>query len=175
MFSDFAIRPACFASPVLFALGELNAWSGQGQAAQLPLPVPVWDALRSFKSLQAKEKLALGPVYLDSGYVLVDEMGEARNIKQLRRRAYRIMSLLGLRQVRLYDARAYCFTYLANMGVPDHLLARWAGHTDVLTTKRWYVKPGVEDLRGAAAVWGGLHGSGDDIPRGRERLCDMRA
>ncbi|MFF5279576.1 tyrosine-type recombinase/integrase [Streptomyces sp. NPDC000133] len=137
---------------------------------ELPLPVPVWDALRSFKSLQAKEKLALGPDYIDSGYVLVDEVGEVRNIKQLRRRAYRIMALLGLRQVRLYDARASCFTYLANMGVPDHLLARWAGHTNVLTTKRWYVKPGVEDLRGAATVWGGLHGSGDDIPRGRERL-----
>jgi hypothetical protein len=87
-----------------------------------------------------------------------------------RRRAYRIMALLGLRRMRLYDARASCFTYLANMGVPDHLLARWAGHANVRTTKQWYVKPDVEDLRGAAAVWGGLHGSGDDIPRGRERL-----
>ncbi|MDQ0987956.1 tyrosine recombinase XerC [Streptomyces sp. V2I9] len=127
---------------------------------ELPLPAPVWGALRSFKSLQATEELALGPDYRDSGYVLVDEVGEVRNIKQLRRRAYRIMALLGLRRVRLYDARATCFTYLANMGVPDHLLARWAGHTNVRTTKKWYVKPGVEDLRGAATVWGGLHGSG---------------
>jgi hypothetical protein len=30
---------------------------------------------------------------------------------------------------------------------------------NVRTTKRWYVKPGVEDLRGVATVWGGLHGS----------------
>lgn len=63
--------------------------------------------------------------------------------------------------MRLYDARASCFTYLANKGVPDHLLARWAGHTNVKTTKNWYVKPGVGDLRGAATVWGGLHGSGE--------------
>lgn len=95
-------------------------------------------------------------------------MGGGRNIKQLRRQAYRIMALPGLRQVCLYDARESCFTCLANMAAPDHLLARWAGHTIVLTTKRGYVKPGVEDLRGAAAVWGGPHGSGDDIPRGRE-------
>lgn len=127
---------------------------------ELPLPAPVWDALRSFKYLQATEKLALGPDYRGSGYVLVDEAGEVRNIKQLRRRAYRIMALLGLRRVRLYDARATCFTYFANMGVPDYLLARWAGHTNVRTTKKWHVKPGVEDLRGAATVWGGLHGSG---------------
>ncbi|MER6022804.1 hypothetical protein [Streptomyces anulatus] len=56
----------------------------------------------------------------------------------------------GLRRVRLYDARASCFTYPANKGVPHHLPARWAGHTDVRTTKRWSVKPDVEDLRSAA-------------------------
>lgn len=127
----------------------------------LPLPALVWSALRSLKALQAKEKLALGSAYADSGYVLVDESGEPRNIKQLRRRTYRIMELLGLRRVRLYDARASCLTYLANNGVPDHILARWAGHTNVKTTKKWYVKPSVEDLRGAATVWDGLSGSGD--------------
>ncbi|MEU9603242.1 hypothetical protein [Streptomyces sp. NPDC048057] len=45
--------------------------------------------------------------------------------------------------------------------MPDHLLARWAGHTNVKATKKWYVEPGVEDLRGAVTVWGGLHGSGE--------------
>ncbi|MFF3581267.1 site-specific integrase [Streptomyces mirabilis] len=57
---------------------------------------------------------------------------------------------------RLYDARASCLTYLANSGVPDHILARWAGHANVKTTKTWYVKPDVEDLRPAAEAWGGL-------------------
>lgn len=61
-----------------------------------------------------------------------------------------------MRRVRLYDPLASCFTYLANKGVPDHLLARWTGHTDVRTTKGWYVKPDVEDLRPAAATWGEL-------------------
>lgn len=126
----------------------------------LPLPGPVWSALKSYKALQAKEKLSLGEAYTDSGYVVVDELGEARNIKQLRRRTYRLMEILGLRQVRLYDARASCMTYLANNGVADHILARWAGHTNVKTTKRWYVKPDVEDLRSAATTWDGLHGSG---------------
>lgn len=93
-----------------------------------------------------------------SGYVLAHEAGDAFTIKQLRRRAYRLMELLGLRRVRLYDARSSCFTFLANNGVPDHILARWAGHTNVKTTKKWYVKPDVEDLRGAATTWDGLHG-----------------
>lgn len=93
-----------------------------------------------------------------SGYVLVHEAGDAFTIKQLRRRAYRLMELLGLRRVRLYDARSSCFTFLADNGVPGHILARWAGHTNVKRTKRWYVKPDVEDLRGAATTWDGLQG-----------------
>jgi integrase len=128
---------------------------------ELPVPSSVLSALRAFKALQAKEKLALGSAYADSGYVLVDESGEPRNIKHLRRRTYRLMDLLGLRRVRLYDARSSCLTYLANSGVPDHILARWAGHTNVKTTKKWYVKPSVEDLRGAASTWDGLHGPDD--------------
>lgn len=63
-----------------------------------------------------------------------------------------------MRRVRLYDARSSCLTYLANNDVPDHILARRAGHTNVKTTKKWYVKPDVEDLRGAATASDGLHG-----------------
>ncbi|MFJ3715347.1 tyrosine-type recombinase/integrase [Streptomyces sp. NPDC090057] len=115
--------------------------------ADLPLPAPVLAALKSFRALQAKEKLVLGEAYSDSGYVVVHETGEAFTIKQLRRRAYRLMEILELRRVRLYDARSSCLTYLANKGVPDHILARWAGHTNVKTTKKWYVKPDVDQRR----------------------------
>ncbi|MFD3563390.1 tyrosine-type recombinase/integrase [Streptomyces sp. NPDC058686] len=125
---------------------------------ELPLPALVLGALKAFWARQAEERLALGEAYMMSGYVLVHETGDAFTIKQLRRRAYRLMELLGLRRVRLYDARASCFTFLANNGVPDHILARWAGHTNIKTTKRWYVKPDVEDLREAATTWDGLHG-----------------
>ncbi|MYU51312.1 tyrosine-type recombinase/integrase [Streptomyces sp. SID7805] len=123
----------------------------------LPLPAPVLAALKAFRALQTEEKLALGEAYVASGHVLVHEAGDAFTVKQLRRRAYRLMELLGLRRVRLYDARSSCFTFLADNGVPDRILARWAGHTKVKTTKRWYVKPDVTDLRGATTTWDGLH------------------
>ncbi|MFF1280701.1 tyrosine-type recombinase/integrase [Streptomyces sp. NPDC058299] len=89
---------------------------------------------------------------------LADELGAALNGRQLRVRAYKIMDENGLRRVRLYDARASCLTYLADNGVPDHLLAMWAGHTNVKTTRKWYVKPDVVDLLPAAEAWGGLAG-----------------
>ncbi|MFJ2007061.1 tyrosine-type recombinase/integrase [Streptomyces chartreusis] len=122
----------------------------------LPMPALLNEALRKFRARQAAEKLALGADYVDRGYVTVNETGEVLKVRHLRVEAYRLMALLGLRRVRLYDARAWCLTYLANNGVPDHILARWAGHANVKTTKKWYVKPGVEDLRGAADTWDGL-------------------
>ncbi|MEV8019815.1 tyrosine-type recombinase/integrase [Streptomyces sp. NPDC086554] len=136
---------------------ERDAKSLAGERG-LPLPALVREALRNFKATQAAEELAAGQAYEGSGYVLVDELGAPLNVRQLRERAYDVMADNALRRVRLYDARASCFTYLANHGVPDHLLARWAGHTDVRTTKRWYVKPDVEDLRPAADTWSGLTG-----------------
>ncbi|MEU3894841.1 tyrosine-type recombinase/integrase [Streptomyces sp. NPDC045251] len=125
---------------------------------KLPLPAPVAAALTAFRDAQADEKTTAGQGYEDSGYVLVDARGRALNGRQLRERAYKVMDRSGLHRVRLYDARASCLTYLANHRVPDHLLARWAGHADARTTKRWYVKPDVEDLRPAAETWGGLAG-----------------
>lgn len=83
-----------------------------------PLPAPVLDARKTFQALQAEERLALGEAYVVSGYVVVHETGVAFTIKQLRRRAYRLMQLLGLRRVRLSLAHAACFTYLANRGGP---------------------------------------------------------
>ncbi|MFJ8464029.1 site-specific integrase [Streptomyces swartbergensis] len=124
----------------------------------LPLPGLVREALKTFRATQAAERLAAGEGYEGAGYVLVDELGAALNGRQLRVRAYKVMDENGLRRVRLYDARASCLTFLANNGVPDHLLAMWAGHTNVKTTKKWYVKPDVADLLPAAEAWGGLAG-----------------
>ncbi|MCX5203199.1 site-specific integrase [Streptomyces sp. NBC_00237] len=136
---------------------EKDTKSLAGERA-LPLPALVGEALRHFKVTQVAEKLVAGRAYEGSGYVLVDELGAPLDVGQLREQAYKVMVDNALRRVRLYDARASCFTYLANNGVPDHLLARWAGHTDVRTTQRWYVKPDVEDLRSAADTWNGLIG-----------------
>ncbi|MFF4548656.1 tyrosine recombinase XerC [Streptomyces sp. NPDC001406] len=124
----------------------------------LPLPSKAADALKRFRAKQAAEKLAAGEAYTDSGYVTVDELGAVLNIRQLRMYAYRLMGGLGLRRVRLYDARHSCLTFLAVSGVPDVVLAAWAGHTNASFTKKKYVHPGVEDLRPAAAAWDVFHG-----------------
>ncbi|MGW3374054.1 site-specific integrase [Streptomyces hydrogenans] len=129
---------------------------------KLPLPSKAAEALRKFRARQAAERLAAGEGYTETPYVVVNELGLPLNIRQLRERAYSLMHRHKLRRVRLYDARHSCLTYLANNGVPDHILATWAGHTSASFTKRRYVHPDVEDLRPAATAWDVFHS--DDRP-----------
>lgn len=116
----------------------------------LPLPAPVTVALKAFRRRQAEERLAMGPGYADTGYVLVDEIGEPWRTDWLRRAAYRLMVQTGIRKVRLYDARHACLTYLATSGVPDVVVSAWAGHADLSFTKRTYIHPNAEHLREAS-------------------------
>lgn len=88
----------------------------------------------------------------------------ARNTRHLREHAYRLMSELDMRRVRLYDARHSCLSYLAVNGVPDVVLAAWAGHTNASFTKRKYVTVDVEDMRAAATTWDSFHGGDRKAP-----------
>lgn len=126
----------------------------------LPLPQGPWEALRRFRVHQEQERLAAGEAYTPTGYVVVDELGLPLNTRQLREYAYRLMRRLGLRQVRLYDARHAVLKALALSGVPDVILAAWAGHTNAAFTKRKYVSIEAEDMRGAAEALDVFHGVG---------------
>jgi len=142
---------------------EKDAKTSAGERV-LPLPGPVLDALKKFRALQAREKLAAGEGYTDLGYVVVDQLGVPRNTRHLREHAYRLMRELEMRQVRLYDARHSCLSYLAVSGVPDVVLAAWAGHTNANFTKRKYVHVDVEDMRAAATAWDSFHGGDRKAP-----------
>jgi integrase len=103
-------------------------------------------ALTRFKAMQAAERLAAGPAYVASGYVLVDEIGRPCRTDWLRRRAYELMAAAGSRKVRLYDARHATLTYLATNGVPGVIVSAWAGHSDLGMAARVYVHPSAADL-----------------------------
>ncbi|MGW2228155.1 tyrosine-type recombinase/integrase [Streptomyces formicae] len=124
----------------------------------LPLPRGPWDALIAFRALQELERAAAGEAYTDTGYVVVDELGRPLNTRQLREYAYKQMRRLGLRKVRLYDARHSTLKALALAGVPDVILAAWAGHTNAAFTKRKYVSIEPEDMRGAADALDAFYG-----------------
>ncbi|MEU1282934.1 site-specific integrase [Kitasatospora sp. NPDC005856] len=124
----------------------------------LPLPAPVLVALRSFHTRQAAEKLRAGEASQDSSYVLVDKWGRPFTSERLRYQTYRLMRKVNARKVRPYDARHSALTFLATSGIPDTVLAAWAGHTNAAFTKRVYVTIDPEHLRVAAAAFDRLLG-----------------
>jgi integrase len=121
----------------------------------LPLPSLAYGALAAMKVVQDAEKLTAGEAYEASDYVFVDELGRPLTTRHLRMHAYKLMSELKLRKVRLYDARHSCLSYLAlKAKVPDVVLAAWAGHTNANFTKMKYVHVTAEDLQEAADALG---------------------
>ncbi len=100
---------------------------------------------------QAAKKLAAGSAYSGSGYVLVDELGAPQRTDWLRHQTQELMAKVGVRRVRLYDARHACMTYLGASGVPDVIIAAWVGHADGGTlAKRVYIQPDMSHLKAAA-------------------------
>jgi integrase len=118
----------------------------------------VLTALKAFHAQQAKERLKAGGAYQDGGYVLVDKWGRPFTSERLRYHAYRMMRAVGVRKVRPYDARHSALTFLATTGVPDTVLAAWAGHSNAAFTKRVYVTINPEHLRVAADAFDRLLG-----------------
>lgn len=128
---------------------EKGAKSEAGKR-ELPLPVQASNALKAFQARQGGEMLAAGEAYAGSGYVLVDELGQAVKTDWFRRRLYKLMAEAKVRKVRPYDARHACLTYLATSGVPDVIVSAWAGHADLSFTKRVYIHPNADHLKEAA-------------------------
>lgn len=141
---------------------EKDTKTASGERA-LPLPQGPWEALRRFRARQDAECLAAGEAYTETGYIVVNELGLPVNTRQLREYAYRLMRDLGLRQVRLYDARHSVLKALAVSGVPDVILAAWAGHTNAAFTKRKYVSIEAEDMRAAALALDVFHGAPKEL------------
>jgi integrase len=131
---------------VVYEKGPKSASGRRG----LPLPVIVLAALKAAKARQARERLAAGEGYTDTGYVVVSEVGLPLQTDKLRREVYKLMKLAEVRKVRPYDARHACLTYLATSGVPDVVVSAWAGHADLGLAKRIYIHPDVGHLQAAA-------------------------
>ncbi len=124
----------------------------------LPFLPGVKAALVALRKRQAAEKLAAGSAYRDSGFVVVDELGEQVNPEWFSDEFERVAARAGVRRSTPRAAQYTALTLLEQAGIPDSVLSAWAGHTTVTTTKRHYVIASAADLAVArdslAAVYG---------------------
>ncbi|WUA45984.1 hypothetical protein OG465_37915 [Streptomyces sp. NBC_01367] len=57
------------------------------------------------------------------------------------------MAETGVREVRLYDVRYACLSWMAINGLPDTVVSSWAGYSGPSFTKQVYVHPDPQSLK----------------------------
>jgi integrase len=116
----------------------------------LPIPDHLAATLRSARAIQAADKLALGEEYKTSGFVVVNELGDALSPHALTSRWARMLKAAGVRHIRFHDARHTCGTLMHLEDVPIALISAWLGHASKAFTMATYVHSQPEALATAA-------------------------
>lgn len=122
----------------------------------LPLDAELMAVLRALRVRQLEERMAVGPAYEDSGYVVTDELGRPIAPHWYSREFVRVARWAGVPRIRLHDGRHSCLTLMEHAGVPISIISRWAGHYDSAFTYKQYV-----------------HASDDDLAAGRDALAKI--
>lgn len=98
------------------------------------LPPPLLDALRRFRAAQAED---LGITQVRDGYLAVDEIGEPIRPEWYSDEWRRLCERAGVPVVTLHAARHTSVTLMRDLGVPDHLVAEWHGHDEVIMRRTY--------------------------------------
>lgn len=117
---------------------------------ELPLPDHLTTVFKAARKVQAADRLQLGEAYVASGYVVVNEAGEALTPNAVESRWARVLKAAGVRHRRLHDARHTCGTLMHLKGVPIALISAWLGHASKAFTMQTYVNPRPDALAIAA-------------------------
>ena len=78
----------------------------------VPLDDQLVSLLKAHRAVQAAEKLAAGPAYEDGGWLVADELGRPYSRDTISGRFDQHIKRLGLRRIRLHDARHTAATLL---------------------------------------------------------------
>jgi integrase len=115
----------------------------------LPLPDEVVDVLKAARKRQLEERLAFGEGYGSGEYVACDETGQPYHPNLLWFRWGRMLDDLGIKRVRLHDARHTCGTLMHLRGVPIAVVAAWLGHASAAFTMAVYTHSQDDALKAA--------------------------
>jgi integrase len=115
-------------------------------ARVLPLPADLVDALHRMCARRVEERRAAGAAYVDSGYVVTDELGQPLSPEVYSDRFARLARAAEVPLIRLHDARHTSVTLERAAGWPDAVTAAWHGH-DEPVMRRVYTHVTTEDMR----------------------------
>lgn len=123
----------------------------------LPLDAAVAGALRALKVAEAAEKLAAGGAYVDSGFVVVDELGEPVHPEWYSDEFRRLSKRTGVKTIVLHEGRHTALSLMEKAGVPISIVSKWAGHYDTAFTYSTYVHASDDDLKTGTDALGRIY------------------
>jgi integrase len=117
----------------------------------IPIDARLVALLRAHRRRQGAEKLAAGPAYENSGFLLADELGRAYHPESISGWFDTKAAEAGLPRIRLHDCRHTAATLMLAAGAPVKVVSEVLGHASVTTTLSIYahVLPGMAEEAGA--------------------------
>lgn len=139
---------------------EVGATKTKRGDRTLPLPPHMRKALAVMRTRRDEEMLALGRKVSDDDYLATDEIGRPLRPERYSDEWRVLCEAAGVRPVVLHAARHSSVTAMRDRGVPDHIVARWHGHDEVVM-RQAYSDAFAEEMAKAGAVLGDvMAGSG---------------
>jgi integrase len=135
---------------------EITVGTPKSKASNRTLPMPdeVVELLKTARKGQLGERLAFGQGYGPGEYVASDEAGQPYHPNLLTFRWGRMLDDLGIKRVRLHDARHSCATLMHLRQVPIAVIAAWLGHASAAFTLSVYAHSQDDALKAAASSFG---------------------
>ncbi len=124
------------------------------------LPAVAVAALKRHKTRQTEERLRLGEVWQDLGFVFTTSVGTPESPSNLRKRSFApLLEKAGLPKVRFHDLRHTCATVLLAQGVHPKLVQEQLGHSQIGLTLDTYSHVMPDMKREVAAKMDALFGA----------------
>ncbi|MGB9223945.1 tyrosine-type recombinase/integrase [Mycobacterium sp.] len=99
------------------------------------MPADVMAALRALNAQQKRERLALGPTWIDTGLIAINEDGSPIRPETYSKAFRRHCTAAGVPAIRLHDTRHTAATRMLDSGTTVSATAKWLGHDPALTLR----------------------------------------
>lgn len=139
MWDDLDLDRGTLAVRRTLSRGKGGSWeTGQPKSAsgrrQIALPASCVAALRKHRAAQLAERLRLGPVWQDTGYVFTNATGGPLHVNALIGRYERLVKAAGVPRLRFHDMRHTSATLLLAEGVHPKIVQERLGHANISMT-----------------------------------------
>lgn len=130
---------------------EENLPKSRRSRRDLPPPAELAEALRSLKTVQKAECLALGVPWSDDRLIVVDEAGTPLRPERYSDEFQKIAKAAGLRRIQLKGLRNTSVSLMLALGIPVHIVAAWHGHDPAMSLSV-YSETHADELKAAGAA-----------------------